>query len=537
MMKEMLNMLGFIRLDYGDYGRKMVRDVRVEIHGYDFYVDFVVLEYGNKGEPSVVFSRNFLVATKSQVDFGLGEMRIDITILKEDKDVDTLLVNLVEDMKTVKRNRTPKLAPKIGTFSNKIKKRIVNEQERTFLEGLEKVPVNTVLIDTIRHTPDYTKSLQELVSKKTKIEELSMVKLNARCSTIPQNELPPKKKDPRSFILPRVIVNMTVSNPLADLRASISVMSFFMFKRLGPGDPKPIRILIEMANKSMQSPKRIIENVLVKIDKFIFPMDLVILDIVEDDKVPIILGRPMLATNHARIDVFGKNFSLEVGEEKVMFSANDGKTPSPVTNVCAMNNFQVSNDFGEQENLEKFLMNDDLNEDLGYFLDVNDLLPENNEDPFGVLSDSESEMGINLDEFSGNIKDSCSNKLHKLDGISEFIEKGLTEILLGRPFRESSGLEESVAEVLVLFKIGDDKTIFQMPRTISRFQRVTTKQSNMMAPVLRICDEDKNRGFNYPYQKIKEFYKGCLISGDEYKRDEKVIEWIIHGHDSIHDIM
>nr|GEW38246.1 reverse transcriptase domain-containing protein [Tanacetum cinerariifolium] len=50
-------------------------------------------------------------------------------------------------------------------------------------------------------------------------------------------------------------------------------------------------------------------------------------------------------------------------------------------------------------------MNDDLNKDLGYFLDVNDLLPVNNGNPFGVLSDSESEMGISLDEFSGNLED------------------------------------------------------------------------------------------------------------------------------------
>ncbi|GKC03353.1 hypothetical protein Tco_0994963 [Tanacetum coccineum] len=98
MTEEMLSTIGLIRLYYGHYGRKMVKDVRVEIHGYDFHVDFVVLEYVNKGEPLVVFGRNFLVATKSQVDFGLGEMRIDITMLKEDRDVDTLLANLVKDM-------------------------------------------------------------------------------------------------------------------------------------------------------------------------------------------------------------------------------------------------------------------------------------------------------------------------------------------------------------------------------------------------------------------------------------------------------
>ncbi|GJX04494.1 putative reverse transcriptase, RNA-dependent DNA polymerase [Tanacetum coccineum] len=98
----------------------------------------------------------------------------------------------------------------------------------------------------------------------------------------------------------------TMSNALANLGASISVMPFSLFKRLELGNPKPINMVIEMADRSMQSLKGMIDNVLVKISKFVFLVDFVILDIVEDDKVLIILGRPMLATAHARIDVFGK---------------------------------------------------------------------------------------------------------------------------------------------------------------------------------------------------------------------------------------
>ncbi|GKE95721.1 hypothetical protein Tco_1580576, partial [Tanacetum coccineum] len=73
---------------------KMVRDVKVEIHGFDFLVDFAVLEYVDEGEPSVMFRRNFLVTTKCQVDFRLREIRIDITMLKEDMVVDSLLATL-----------------------------------------------------------------------------------------------------------------------------------------------------------------------------------------------------------------------------------------------------------------------------------------------------------------------------------------------------------------------------------------------------------------------------------------------------------
>nr|GEU48097.1 hypothetical protein [Tanacetum cinerariifolium] len=195
-----------------------------------------------------------------------------------------------------------------------------------------------------------------------------MVKLNAWCSAVLQNELPPKEKDPGSFVLPCIIANTTVSNALADLGASISVMPFSMFKRLGLGNPRPVNMVIEMADRSMQSPKGIVENVLVKIHKFIFPVDFVILDIVKDNKVPIILGRPMLATVHARIDVFGGKFSLKVGKEQVTFNANEGANPVTVSPVCAIKDFDVIDNIEGPDDLEEFLMDDDLNRDLGNFL-------------------------------------------------------------------------------------------------------------------------------------------------------------------------
>ncbi|GKB75450.1 hypothetical protein Tco_0942345, partial [Tanacetum coccineum] len=77
MSEDMLNTLGYVRLDHGEYGRKMVKNVRVMIHG------------------------SFLLTTKSQVDFRIGEMRVDVTMLKEEMDIDTLLTNFVEDMDEV----------------------------------------------------------------------------------------------------------------------------------------------------------------------------------------------------------------------------------------------------------------------------------------------------------------------------------------------------------------------------------------------------------------------------------------------------
>ncbi|GJZ12222.1 hypothetical protein Tco_0547452, partial [Tanacetum coccineum] len=140
--------------------------------------------------------------------------------------------------------------------------------------------------------------LQKVVSHEIK-------ELPAHYSATFQNKLPLKETDPRSFILPCIIENHFMSNALADLEASISVMPYSLFKRLGLGSLKPIKMTIEMADRSMQSPKGIKQNVLVKISNFMFPVDFAILDIMEDENILIILGRPMLVTTHAKIDVYG----------------------------------------------------------------------------------------------------------------------------------------------------------------------------------------------------------------------------------------
>ncbi|GKB91523.1 zinc knuckle CX2CX4HX4C containing protein [Tanacetum coccineum] len=94
------------------------------------------------------------------------------------------------------------------------------------------------------------------------------------------------------------------NNALADLGASISVMPYSMYKRLGLGKLEPINMVIEMADNTKCTPKGIVKNLLIKIDKFIFPVDFVILNMVEDFRMPIILGRPLLVTAHAKRERF-----------------------------------------------------------------------------------------------------------------------------------------------------------------------------------------------------------------------------------------
>ncbi|GJW88495.1 ribonuclease H-like domain-containing protein [Tanacetum coccineum] len=140
--------------------------------------------------------------------------------------------------------------------------------------------------------------------------------------------LPPKEKDPGSFTLPCFIHNICFDKALVDLGASVSVMPFSTYTNLGLGILSHTRLTIELADRTIKQPRGIAENVLVRIGKFIFPIDFIILDIPEDDDVPLILGRPFLSTAHSKIDVFKRKITLRVGEEKLVF-----KSIKPATSI------------------------------------------------------------------------------------------------------------------------------------------------------------------------------------------------------------
>ena len=80
-------------------------------------------------------------------------------------------------------------------------------------------------------------------------------------------------------------------------------MPLSIFKRLGLGEARLTTVTLQLVDRSLKHPRGIIEDVLVKVDKFIFPVDFIVLDMEEDKEIPIILGRPFLATGRAMIDV------------------------------------------------------------------------------------------------------------------------------------------------------------------------------------------------------------------------------------------
>ena len=129
-------------------------------------------------------------------------------------------------------------------------------------------------------------------------------------------------QDPRSFTIPCTIGNFEFKKALCDSRASISLMPLSVVKKLRLRELTPTTMTLQMTDRTMAQQEGVLEDVLIKVGKFIFPIDFVVMDMEEDTQVPLLLGRHFLATGAALIDVKKGELALRVGEEAVHLKLN-----------------------------------------------------------------------------------------------------------------------------------------------------------------------------------------------------------------------
>ena len=158
-----------------------------------------------------------------------------------------------------------------------------------FFEMLKKLHINIPFVDAITQVPSYAKFLKEILANKRKLVEFETVKLSEKCSAIVQTKLLQKLKDLGSFNIPCIIGDIYFDKVLCDLGASINLMTLTIFRKLRLGEPKPTTITLQLADRLIKHPKGIVEDVLVKVNKFIFPVNFIILDMIEEFEVPLIL--------------------------------------------------------------------------------------------------------------------------------------------------------------------------------------------------------------------------------------------------------
>src|SRR5436190_4430344 len=218
-------------------------------------------------------------------------------------------------------------------FPNRLKKQTEDKQYSKFLNMFRSLHINISFADMLEHMPKYAKFLKELVSKKKKLGEHETVMLMEESSALLKNKLPPKLRDPGNFSIPCTIGNIKFNNALCDLGASVNILPYSLFKKLNIGKVKPTKMTLQLADRSIIHPRRIVEDVLIKVDKFIYPVDLVVLDMAEDRSIPLILGRAFLKTARAIIDVDEGKIILRAGDESIEFHlANKIQYPPDVEN-------------------------------------------------------------------------------------------------------------------------------------------------------------------------------------------------------------
>ena len=179
--------------------------------------------------------------------------------------------------------------PKVP-FPQRLKKANLDKQFLRFLDVFKKLHINIPFMEALEQMPTYVKFLKDVISRKRRLDNYETVALTEEASALLQKKLPPKLKDPGSFSIPCTIGTSLCERALCDLGASINLMPYSVYKKLGLEEVKPTTVSLQLADRSIKHPRGIVEDVLVKVDKFIFPADFVVLDMEEDQDLPLILG-------------------------------------------------------------------------------------------------------------------------------------------------------------------------------------------------------------------------------------------------------
>nr|GEW36245.1 reverse transcriptase domain-containing protein [Tanacetum cinerariifolium] len=177
---------------------------------------------------------------------------------------------------------------------------------------------------------------KKLLNNKNKLIELTKTPLNENCSAVVLKKLPEKLDDPGRFLIPCDFLEFDNCLALADLGASTNLMPLSIWKKLKLPTLNDTKMVLELADRTISKPTGVAENVFVKVGKFYFPVDFVVLDFIADPRVPLILERPFLSTAQALIDVYEGEIILRHDDQSLTLKCGD--KPS-----ISYNNFQSLN--------------------------------------------------------------------------------------------------------------------------------------------------------------------------------------------------
>ncbi|GKE62869.1 reverse transcriptase domain-containing protein, partial [Tanacetum coccineum] len=215
----------------------------------------------------------------------------------------------------------------------------VNNQMLKFLQIFQKLHFDISFADAFLYMLKFASTFKSLLSNKEKLFELANTPLNENCSVVLLKQLPEKLGDPDKFLIPCDFPELDECLALANLGASINLMPLSVWKQLSLPELTSTRMTLELIDQSVAHPKGATEDIFVKVGKFYFPPDFVVVDYDVDPWGPLILGRPFLRTARALIDVYGEELTLRVDDEAITFKV--GQTSRYSRNCEKVNQVNV----------------------------------------------------------------------------------------------------------------------------------------------------------------------------------------------------
>jgi hypothetical protein len=219
-----------------------------------------------------------------------------------------------------------KFVPK-APFPKRLKAPKKGSKFDEILEVFKQVQINIPFLDAIQQVPSYAKFLKDLVTIKRRTNVPKKAFLTEQVSYILQCKIPVKYKDPGCPTIACMIGDNKVERALLDLGASVNLLPYSVYVQLGLGELKPTSVTLQLADISVKVPRGIIEDVLIKVDKFYYPVDFIVLDTEPvmnvEIQIPVILGRPFLATANALINCRTGVMKLSFGNMTVELNIFD----------------------------------------------------------------------------------------------------------------------------------------------------------------------------------------------------------------------
>ncbi|GJY74463.1 reverse transcriptase domain-containing protein [Tanacetum coccineum] len=216
----------------------------------------------------------------------------------------------------------PKPKPSIPYPSRANKQKLREKDDilaSKFVEIFRELHFELSFADALLHMPKFASMFKSLLNNKEKLFDLVKTPVNENWSAVILKKLPKKLGDPDKFLIPCDFQGMVECSALVDLGASINLMPLSVWKKLSLPELTSTRMTLELADQSINQPKGVAEDVFIKVGKFHYPADFVVVDYDADPQVPFILRIPFLRTARVLIDVYGEEITLRFNDEAITF--------------------------------------------------------------------------------------------------------------------------------------------------------------------------------------------------------------------------